>query len=308
MPRRIATIVPAVLCLAMPISPAGAARFTATAQASTPAANGAQQGVTSADLQKLDDGVAKLRSDIESVRARDTALARTLDREMTEIADELTYLKVKLKREGSITRADYTDLSDRLGALERRVRGDTTGTARQTSSSPTRRSGEVPVGQEIDVRLQTALGSDVAQPEDRFEATTLVDVLEGQRVLVPAGSRLRGIVKSVQSAGRIERRASLTLAFDQITVNGRDYPMRGTVTQALEAGGYREDAGKIGTGAAVGAIIGGILGGFKGAMAGVLIGGGGTVVATEGKEVRLDVGTVLRVRFDEPLALETNSQ
>jgi hypothetical protein len=115
---------------------------------------------------------------------------------------------------------------------------------------------------------------------------------------------MRGIVKSVQNAGRIERRGSLTLAFDQVTINGRAYPIRATVTQALESGGYREDAGKIGTGAAVGAIIGGILGGFKGAMAGILIGGGGTVVATEGKDVRLDVGTVLRVRFDEAVFLD----
>ena len=108
----------------------------------------------------------------------------------------------------------------------------------------------------------------------------------------------------MQRAGRLDRRASLTLAFDQITINGRAYPIRATVTQALESGGYKEDAGKIGAGAAVGAIIGGILGGFKGAMAGILIGGGGTVVATEGKDVRLEVGTVLRVRFDEALALQ----
>jgi hypothetical protein len=53
----------------------------------------------------------------------------------------------------------------------------------------------------------------------------------------------------------------------------------------------------------VGAIIGGILGGFKGAMAGVLIGGGGTIAATEGKEVVLPQGTVLRVRIDSPVPL-----
>ena len=160
------------------------------------------------------------------------------------------------------------------------------------------------MGQQIDVRLQSMLTSATAEVEDRFEATALVDLLEGSRVLIPAGAVLRGVVKSVQRAGRVERRASLTLAFDQITINGRAWPIRATVTEALESGGYREDAGKIGTGAAVGAIIGGILGGFKGAMAGILIGGGGTVVATEGRDVRLEPGAVLRVRFDEPVALE----
>jgi len=57
----------------------------------------------------------------------------------------------------------------------------------------------------------------------------------------------------------------------------------------------RGEAGKIGAGAGVGAIIGGILGGVKGALAGILIGGGGTVAATTGKDVELQPGTVLRM-------------
>jgi hypothetical protein len=92
----------------------------------------------------------------------------------------------------------------------------------------------------------------------------------------------------------------MTVAFDQITVRGRSYPMRGTVTQALESEGIRGEAGRIGAGSAVGAIIGGIMGGVKGALLGVLIGGGGTIAATEGKDVTLPAGTLLRVRLDSP--------
>jgi hypothetical protein len=66
-----------------------------------------------------------------------------------------------------------------------------------------------------------------------------------------------------------------------------------------------EDATRIGAGAAIGAIIGGILGGGKGALAGILIGGGGTIAATEGNEVELPQGSVLRVRFDSPLQITT---
>ena len=82
----------------------------------------------------------------------------------------------------------------------------------------------------------------------------------------------------------------MTLSFDQVTVNGRAYPMRGTVTQAIEGEGIKGETARIGTGAGVGAIIGGILGGFKGALAGILIGAGGTIAATEGKEVDLPAG------------------
>ena len=75
------------------------------------------------------------------------------------------------------------------------------------------------------------------------------------------------------------------------------------MTQAIESEGIKGEAGKIGAGAGVGAIIGGILGGVKGAMAGILIGGGGTIAATEGKDVELPAGTVLRVRLDSGLNL-----
>jgi hypothetical protein len=95
----------------------------------------------------------------------------------------------------------------------------------------------------------------------------------------------------------------MTVAFDQISVNGRTYPIHGTVTQALESEGIRGEAGKIGAGAGVGAILGGILGGAKGALLGILIGGGGTIAATEGKDVDLPAGSILRVRMEQPLQI-----
>jgi hypothetical protein len=162
---------------------------------------------------------------------------------------------------------------------------------------------DVPVGTELDVRLQQSLSSATAQVEDRFEATTLVDLKQGDRVILPAGSVMRGVVSSVTKTTRTERKGVLTLAFDQVRVNGRDYPIRATVTQAIESEGIKGETTKIGAGAGVGAIIGGILGGAKGALAGILIGGGGTIAATEGKDVELAAGTVLRVRLDSGLNL-----
>jgi hypothetical protein len=168
---------------------------------------------------------------------------------------------------------------------------------------PTAGGREIPANTELDVRLSNILSSGTAQVEDRFEATTAADLIIDGRTIVPAGSIMRGVVSSVQSAGRLKRKAEMTVTFDQLTVNGRSYPIRGTVTQAIEGEGVKGDLPRAGVGAGVGAIIGGILGGFKGAMAGVLIGGGGTIAATEGKEVELPQGTVLRVRIESPVPL-----
>ena len=210
-----------------------------------------------------------------------------------------------------MTRSEYSSLSDRVEDIRSEARGNGAG-SRSTPGSTDRRparvitgeDGDVPVGTELDVRLQTRLSSETAQVEDRFEATTMVDLRDDrERVLSPAGSVLRVVVSSVNKAGRIERQGKMTLAFDRITVNGRDHTLRATVTEALESEGIRGEAGKIGAGAGVGAIIGGILGGVKGALTGILIGAGGTIAATEGTDVELPAGTVLRVRLDTPLEL-----
>ena len=52
-------------------------------------------------------------------------------------------------------------------------------------------------------------------------------------------------------------------------------------------------------------MLGGILGGVKGAILGTVIGGGGITAATEGKEVELPQGSVLRVRLDSPVQIQT---
>jgi hypothetical protein len=158
----------------------------------------------------------------------------------------------------------------------------------------------VPVGQRLDVRLQSSVSSATADVEDRFEATTAVDLMQGDRVLIPAGSPVRGVVRGVDSAGRLDRTGSLTIAFDQITVRGRDYPIRALATQVFKSE-LEGEAPRVATGAGVGAIVGGILGGIEGVLTGVLIGAGGTIAATEGKDVVLPAGTIVRLRFDSPL-------
>ena len=191
------------------------------------------------------------------------------------------------------------------GGTQSGTTGGVYGGGQGSSSTRGSQSGttSIPAGQEIDVRLQTPLSSDSAQVEDRFEATSVVDLYRGDEVLIPAGSVLRGVVRTVERATRTDRKGQMTVSFDQLTVRGRTYPMRGTVTEAIESAGMKGETARIGTGAGVGAIIGGILGGVKGALLGVLIGGGGTIAATEGKDVTLDAGTILRVRLDTPPAI-----
>lgn len=300
----------------------------------------AQQSVSATDIQRLQDQAYQASGDVSRLRSTDANLASRLEDELDDVRDEIVYLKVKMRKDGNVSRNEYSDLRDRLQDIRSRARGDgssSSSSSRTGSSSGRDTSGGVsggvsggtssggygddrrpqgqtsssrngiPSGQEIDVSLDAQLSSDTAQVEDRFKATTVADLSRGSEVLIPSGSTLRGVVSSVNRASRTDRKGTLTVAFDQITINGRTYPMRGTVTQALESEGIKGEAGRIGAGAGVGAIIGGIIGGVKGALLGVLIGGGGTIAATEGKDVTLPPGTILRVRLDQPPNVQPSS-
>jgi hypothetical protein len=246
--------------------------------------------------------------DLASIEAKldqaEAAMARSeragvnqsaLERELDDLRDEVAYMRVKTRRGERVSEKDRADLDSRITRFTSRL-GQQAGEGRNPH--------ELPVGTELDVRLQTPLTSNTAQVEDRVEATTLVHLYKGDQVLVPAGAVLSGYVTSVDRASRTDRKGSLTIQFRSLRADNRSHDILGSVVGALESEGLKGEAGRIGAGAGVGAILGGIFGGMKGAIAGILIGGGGAVVATEGKDVELPVGTVLRVRLDSTVTLD----
>src|SRR6185436_10296662 len=153
----------------------------------------AQLTVTSADIQRLDDSINEASRDVSQLRARDASLASQLQADLEDARDEATYLKVKLRRNESISRSDYSDLRAKVENIRNRARGEasggytppvsnsdqTTGTSGSIQSSS---SDDVPVGTEFDMRVQNTLSSATAQVEDRFEGTTIVDLRKDGRI------------------------------------------------------------------------------------------------------------------------------
>ncbi len=262
-----------------------------------------QAQVTAADIDRLGATASEIEQQVKAVEGTDPTLAADATKSLADLRDEVTYLRVRLRRDGAVPRADYGDVRDRLETLRVRVLGAQAAAApvpSERSAAENERMYTLAVGAEMDVRLQTPLSSATAKPEQRFEATTVDDVMVGGEVAVPSGSVVRGFVSSVRPAGRIDRTGSLTLSFDELVVGQRISRLRGSVVRALDPK-TSDDVTRIGAGAAVGAVIGGLLGGGKGALLGVLIGGGGTIASTEGSDVDLPAGIVLRVRIDQPV-------
>ncbi len=169
------------------------------------------------------------------------------------------------------------------------------------------REYSVPAGTELEARLNTAIDSASSRVEDRVEATVTEAVMQGDTVIIPEGSTLRGEITAVEEAGKVKGRASLAVRFRTLTIAGHDEPYGVELGMSrLAPATKKEDAAKIGIPAAAGGIIGGILGGKKGAVTGVVIGGGaGTavVLTTAGKEIELPAGTVLTMKIDQPVEI-----
>lgn len=186
---------------------------------------------------------------------------------------------------------------------------ETHGARDSAPRKPEYRELTMPVDTAIAAQLDTPVASDSSRVEDRVEATvTSAVVVDGVEV-VPAGSRLEGVVTQARESGRVKGRALVAFRFDTLNLAGHSEQLemktRSIVYQAPSTKG--EDAKKIGIPAAAGAVIGAVVGGGGGAAKGAVIGGGaGTayVLVTKGEEVRVNAGAPLKVRLAGPVAVQ----
>lgn len=182
-----------------------------------------------------------------------------------------------------------------------------TGTA--TRTAPARaRTVTIPDGTTFDVELGSALASDTSRVEQDVTGTVDSAIVVDEVTVVPAGSKLRGYVTSAQGSGKVKGRAELGFRFTSLTVGPVTYDISTKPIFYRAESNKKDDAVKIGVGAAAGAIVGAITGGKKGAAIGTAVGaGGGTavVLATDGDEIRLASGRKLKVSLTDPLIIRS---
>jgi hypothetical protein len=262
----------------------------------------AQGDATESDLAKLQADLQNLEADLGSVAP--DALSSSQRERVEHIREEAVYLKVKARKhqeakgEGTgIPRDEVRDLRLDISDLRNEIRPHI---ARSSEALA------IPAGTEIELCLEDSLSSETANPGDRFTATAAAPIVRGKGVALEAGSPFRGRVESVDRVGgRTDRTAKLLLVVDELEHQGKSYLVAATVISASERleTGLGSEAKKIGIGAGLGTVLGAILGGKKGAVIGATVGGTGAILGTEGNEVELPHGTILRVRLDRDLTL-----
>jgi hypothetical protein len=186
--------------------------------------------------------------------------------------------------------------------------------APETSAAPAPayRDITVPAGTTLAIDLGSAVASDSSHVEDPVRGTLRRGIRINGVEAIPAGTRVLGYVTEATRSGRVKGRARIAFRFTQLDLPGpgeRVAIRTGTIAREAQAT-KKDDAVKIGAGAAAGTVIGAIVGGGDGAAKGAAIGGGagtGVVLATRGKEVRLVPGTDLSVKLQQPITIRVRS-
>jgi hypothetical protein len=165
----------------------------------------------------------------------------------------------------------------------------------------------VPADSVLGLQLETSLNSERARVEDRVDARVTRDVRVGDRVAIPAGTRVIGSVVQVGRGGKVRERAVLAIRFHTIVLADSTRLVISTDAISRESESRAaQSAAKIGGAAVGGAVLGAILGGGRGAAIGGALGAaGGTtaVMAGDRATVALPSGTLLTVRMLAPVTV-----
>ncbi|MGH9590436.1 MAG: hypothetical protein ACRD25_08570, partial [Terracidiphilus sp.] len=198
------------------------------------------------------------------------------------------------------------------------------------AAAPTAPTFTVPAGTKVLLELRSAVDTRSAKPGDSVYLASTFPVVVGNRVLIPAGVYVQGVVDRVQRAGRVHGSAQLDMHFTSIIFpNGTVVEIPGIVEdlpgakdQSVKNDGegtieQHPDKGRhAGTVAEVGMPTGGTIGSVAGIhsghpIAGGLIGlGAGAAAAgivslfTRGADVSIPRGTQVEMVLQRPLILQ----
>jgi hypothetical protein len=188
----------------------------------------------------------------------------------------------------------------------------------------------VPAGTKVLLELRSAINTKSAKPGDGVYLASTFPVVVGNKVMIPQGVYVQGVVDRVQRAGRVKGKAQLDMHFTSIVFpNGTvaeipglvdDVPgakdqsvkddKEGTIEQNPDRGRNNGEIAKISipTGATVGSIAGlgsghPLAGGIAGVGAGLAAMGIASLF-TRGADVNIPRGTQVEMVLQRPLILQ----
>jgi hypothetical protein len=169
----------------------------------------------------------------------------------------------------------------------------------------------LPRGTRLEVRLSQTVDVKHVQAGDHFRGMLAQPVVDGNTVVVPAGSNAEGEVLVAHRRGKFKGRSVIALTLTRLDVNGTGYRIDTTNLSRTKKGKGKRSAAFIGGGAGMGMLIGGIATGGVGLLVGGLAGGGAGALGaafTGNRDISIPAETVITFRLQDSLTLAPITQ
>jgi len=164
----------------------------------------------------------------------------------------------------------------------------------------------IPAGTNVAIRINQHISVKTTPAGSRFTGEIAEPITVDDRVIVPRGTPVGGVVEESHKRGHFKGASILQLRLTSMTLNGTEYPLEtGTFTRTKKGKGKRS-AAWIGGGTGAGMLIGGLATGGVGLLVGGLSGAGaGTAVAglTGNKDIDLPAESLVRFRLADDLSV-----
>lgn len=173
-------------------------------------------------------------------------------------------------------------------------------------SAPRDHGVTVPAGTSFKVAVATKITSATAMPGDTWTGTVKDPVIVGDRVVIPAGATVNGVVSGSRAAEKGSR-AMLLLSVRSVEVDGKSHVITADADSMVAGSTRARNVGAVAGGAGAGALIGKAIGGGKGALIGGLLGAGaatGAVAASKGYQVEVKEGAEITFNVTEAVVMK----
>lgn len=165
---------------------------------------------------------------------------------------------------------------------------------------------QIPAGTPVAIRINQHISVKTTPAGSRFTGEIAEPISVNDRVIVPRGTPVGGVVEASHKRGHFKGSSILQLRLTNMTLDGTEYPLEtGTFTRTKKGKGKRS-AGWIGGMTGAGMLIGGIASGGTGLLIGGLSGAGaGTAVAglTGNGDIDIPAESLVRFKLSDDLSV-----
>lgn len=162
-------------------------------------------------------------------------------------------------------------------------------------------------GTAVELRLDHTVSSKTSSSGERFSGKLAKPVVLNGQVVVPEGTEFSGTVLQAVPVGRISGGATLRVALNSFSLDGKQYPIETTPIARVSQGQGKRTAKFAAGGVAIGAAIGALAHGGKGALIGAAAGAGagavGSAATTTAHDIVMPTESVLTFKLTKEVVV-----